>query len=162
MVDNAINTANTDNVSDDLKGRFLTFYIEDVFYGIELLNVIEIISVQPITIVPNLPDYVKGITNLRGKVVPIIDVRLKFGAPEREYDDKTCIIVVNIEDMQVGLIVDSVAEVLSVGADKRAAPPEISNMVSNRYLSSISKVDDKVVLHINLDAFFEQDLIKQI
>ena len=96
---------------DELRGRFLTFYIDDTFYSIELCHIIEIISIQPTTYVPGLPDYFKGIINLRGKVVPVIDVRLKFGQPAREYDDKTCIIIVTIHDMQVGLIVDRVAEV---------------------------------------------------
>ena len=90
------NTAVVDSAQsmlDDLRGRYLTFNIGEVSYGLELYHVIEIIGMQPITNVPNLPDYIKGITNLRGRVVPIIDVRLKFGQPERDYDDKTCIIV---------------------------------------------------------------------
>ena len=70
---------------DELRGRFLTFYIDDTFYSIELCHIIEIISIQPTTYVPGLPDYFKGIINLRGKVVPVIDVRLKFGQPAREY-----------------------------------------------------------------------------
>ena len=86
---------------DELRDRFLTFYIEDTFYSIELCHIIEIISIQLTTYVPGLPEYFKGIINLRGKVVPVIDVRLKFGQPPREYDDKTCIIIVTIHDMPV-------------------------------------------------------------
>ena len=110
---------------DDLSGRYLSFYVDDTFYGIELLHVTEIISVQPITFVPSLPMYIKGIINLRGKVVPVIDVRLKFGQEERPYDDKTCIIVVLVENMQVGLIVDSVAEVVSIHDGESNNLPEL-------------------------------------
>lgn len=73
---------------DDLSGRYLTFYIDDTFYGIELLHILEIISIQSITSVPSLPHYYKGLINLRGKVVPVIDVRLKFNQEERAYDEK--------------------------------------------------------------------------
>lgn len=142
---------------DDLRGRFLTFLIDQTFYGIELLHVIEIISIQPITPVPSLPYYIKGIINLRGKVVPVIDVRLKFGQEERSYDDKTCIIIVLVEEMQVGLIVDRVAEVVTIGEDESNTPPELGRG-SERYLASIAKVGERVILNIDCDKFFQSDL----
>lgn len=143
---------------DELNNRFLTFTIGETLYGLELLHVIEIISVQPITRVPNLPDYIKGIINLRGKVVPVIDVRAKFNQEPRPYDDKTCIIVVVINDMQVGLIVDSVAEVVTIEKDEMAEPPQVSHGQGDRYLSSIAKVGEKVILNIDCNKFFENDL----
>ena len=143
---------------DELRGRFLTFYIDDTFYSIELCHIIEIISIQPTTYVPGLPDYFKGIINLRGKVVPVIDVRLKFGQPAREYDDKTCIIIVTIHDMQVDLIVDRVAEVVSIEAERRNVPPTVGNRSTNRYLSFIAKTGDKVILNIDCEKFFQNDL----
>lgn len=142
---------------DDLRGRFLTFNIGDTFYGIELLHISDIISVQPITRVPGLPAYFKGIINLRGKVVPIIDVRLKLGQEEREYDDKTCFIVVNVSEMQVGLIVDRVDEVVNVNAADRNPPPDLGAHSNERYLSSIVRIDDKVILNIDCDKFFQSD-----
>ena len=145
-----------ENAVEDLRGRFLTFFIGETYYGIELLNIIEIISVQPITYVPGLPIYFKGIINLRGKVVPIIDFRLKFCLPERAYDEKTCIIVVMIQDMQVGLIVDSVAEVISIEDAQKSDPPELGGN-GERYLSSIAKVDDKIILNISCEKFFQSD-----
>ncbi len=145
-------------VVDDLRGRFLTFYIGEALYGIELLHIADILSVQPITYVPGLPHYFKGVINLRGKVVPIISVRLKFGQQEREFDDKTCIIVVNISEMQVGLIVDRVAEVVTVRGEDRNPPPDLGNRSGGeRYLSSIVKIGDKVVLNIDCDKFFQSD-----
>lgn len=142
---------------DDLNGRYLSFYIDDTFYGIELFHVTEIISIQPITFVPSLPVYIKGIINLRGKVVPVIDVRLKFGQEERPYDDKTCIIVVLVEDMQVGLIVDSVAEVVSINDGQSNTLPELGRQ-GERYLSSISKIGDRSILNIDCNKFFQNDL----
>lgn len=143
---------------EDLRGRYLTFYIDSTCYGIELLYISEIISILPITRIPGLPVYYKGIINLRGKVAPIIDVRLKFGQEERAYDDKTCIIMVNISDMQVGLIVDRVADVVTIDDSIRNPPPETGLRNGERYLSSIAKVAGKVVLNIDCDKFFQSDL----
>lgn len=152
----------TKETLDDLNGRFLTFYIGSTVYGIELLHVIEIISIQSITRVPNVPNHVRGIINLRGKIVPVIDVRLKLQQDSRAYDDKTCIIVVIIEDMHVGLIVDSVSEVATVDMDNISQPPEFSNNRTNGYLKSVAKISDKVVLNLDCDKFFESDLSSSI
>ena len=92
---------NPATTEDDLTGRFLTFYIDNAVYGIELTHVIDIISAQEVTNVPSTPAYVKGIINLRGSIVPVIDVRLKFNIPEREYDDHTCFIVVDMAARRV-------------------------------------------------------------
>lgn len=152
-------TLPTQEVLDDLRGRYLTFHIGDKLYGLELLHVIEIISVQPTTHIPRLPEYIKGIINLRGKVVPVIDVRLKFGLEERAYDDKTCIIVVTVHDMSVGLIADSVAEVVTIDSNVSAVPPELGNQTSkDRYLRSIALLGDKVILGIDIERFFQSDL----
>ena len=147
-----------EEVLDELKGRFLTLYIDQVLYSIELCHIIEIIGIQPITYVPGLPRYFKGLINLRGKVVPVIDVRLKFNQPERDYNDKTCIIIVTVDEMQVGLIVDRVAEVVAIGQEQRKASPAINARSGERYLSFIAKAGDKVVLNIDCDKFFQSDL----
>lgn len=149
---------NVNAVMDDLQGKFLTFYIDETVYGIELLNVIEIISVQTATRIPNVPAYIKGIINLRGKIVPVIDVRLKFKQPERAYDEKTCIIVVVIEDMQVGLIVDRVSEVATVDQEDLADPPSLGTTNNEKYLQSIATINNKVVLNIDCRKFFRSDL----
>lgn len=155
MEENIVDVRKAD---DDLNGRFLTFYIGETVYGIELQHVIEIIQVEPITPVPNVPTYIKGIINLRGKIVPVIDVRLKFHQMEIEYDEKTCIIVVTIEGMQVGLIVDSVSEVATVQPSNLAAPPEFGSSTGSQYLSSIAKTESRVILIIDCGKFFASDL----
>ncbi|MCI8649691.1 MAG: purine-binding chemotaxis protein CheW [Anaerotruncus sp.] len=158
MADTTVSIESTATRTDDLDGRFLTFYIGDVLYGIELANVIEIISVPLVTRVPGLPEYIKGIINLRGKVVSIIDVRLKFNQEERAYDGKTCIIVVTIHDMTVGLVVDSVAGVLSVDPNQSTPPPDLGVSCSDKYLKSIARVDGKIVMNIDCEKFFQSDL----
>lgn len=152
-----------DKSGDDLSGRFLTFHIGSSVYGLALLHVIEIIKVQPTTGVPNVPSYIKGVINLRGKIVPVIDVRLKFDMEELDYNEKTCIIVVDIRDMQVGLIVDSVSEVVTVENENLSAPPEFgSGGANNRYLSSIAQIGERIILNIDCDKFFSSDLSASI
>ena len=144
---------------DGMQGQYLTFSICDVLYGVELLRVIDIIMIQSITHVPHLPNYIKGIINLRGKVAPVIDVRLKFNQPERAYDDKTCIIVVSIRDMKVGLIVDSVVEVLTIDDSESSPPPDLGINSSDKYLKSIAKVEGRgVIMNIDCEKFFQNDL----
>ncbi len=156
MNDELTTTVDQEN-QDDLHGRSLVFYIDDSFYGIELYYITDIISVLPIIQIPSLPHYIKGIINLRGKVVPVIDVRLKFNQEERPYDDKTCIINVLIGEMQVGLIVDGVEGVFTLRDSQNSLPSDAAKN-GERYLSSISKIDGRVILNIDCNKFFQNDL----
>ena len=142
----------------DLSGRYLTFYVGDIIYGIELSHVLEIIQMQPITGIPAVPYYIKGVINLRGKIVPVIDIRRKLGIEEIEYGSRTCIIVVTIQEMQVGLIVDSVSEVITVDTEQFTAPPEFGIGSAERYLSGISRINNRVVLNLDCNKFFASDL----
>ncbi len=148
----------TDTVKDDLKGRYLTFFIEDSLYGVELLNVVEIISIQAITTIPHVPDYLKGIINLRGRLVPIIDVRTKFMIEPKEYDDMTSIVMLNYQGMQLGIIVDMVSDVANASEDARVGLPGLGESERNKYLNNVMKVNDRLVLTLDLDSFFEEDL----
>lgn len=145
---------------DDLENRLMTFFIKDVVYGIQLRHVIEIISIQYITKVPNVPEYVKGIINLRGKIVPVVDTRLKIGIEETEYDAKTCIIVIMIGEMQIGLIVDSVNEVVTITKDAITRMPDISEQKTKKYLQSVTKMNDQMILHLDLDYLINDDNIE--
>ena len=146
------------DVQDDLSGRFLTFFIEDIIYSLPLTHVIEIIGIQHITHIPSVPYYIKGIINLRGKVVPISDVRLKFGLPEHPFDEKTCIIIVLISDMNVGLIVDRVAEVVTLEKAGMSPPPINEKRMGDSYLDSISTLGEKVIMNIDCAKFFQTDI----
>jgi len=142
---------------DELKDRYLLFNIEDTKYGVSLEYVLEIINIQAITFVPGVAHYIKGIINLRGKIIPIIDVRLKLGLPEREYDDKTCIIVLNVNDSHVGIIVDSVSEVVNAENSQLSVPADVGEATS-RYLSSVLELEDKIVLIIDCVKFLKAEL----
>ncbi len=135
---------------DTQKGRFLTFNLDKEAYGIEITHVTEIIGIQPVTEVPELPDYIKGIINLRGKIIPVMDVRLRFKKNFREYNDRTCVIVIDISDLSIGLIVDSVSEVIAIPDTEIVAPPEVSKS-GNKYVKGIGKVhsDVKLLLDCN-------------
>lgn len=148
------NIVTVDYMSDDLAGKYLTFYIADNVYGVELMHVIEIISIQSITRVPNVPNYVKGIINLRGKIAPVIDIRLKFKLEERAYDERTCIIVVSIDNAQVGLIVDSVSEVTVIDSANLSAVTEINRINNNKFLKSIGRIGSKLILNIDCEKIF--------
>ena len=99
---------------DTLKGKYLVFSLGKELYGMDIRNITEIIGIQPITEVPEMPAYIRGIANLRGKIIPVMDARRRFKKPLREYDERTCIIVIETNDLSIGLIVDSVAEVITM------------------------------------------------
>lgn len=143
--------------SSDLDGRYLLFRIADSLYGVVLALVLEIIQIQSITKLPCVAPYVKGIINLRGKVVPVVDVRQKMKLPEKPHDAETCIIVLEIQNMHIGLIVDSVCEVIRVESDSLATPPNTGD-AAGCYLSSISEIGGKAVLNIDFERFFQDDI----
>jgi len=149
-------TAITDNdlelEEDTQKGKFLTFPLGAEVYGIEIQFVTEIIGMQSVTEVPDLPEYVKGIINLRGKIIPVIDVRLRFKKPPMDYNDRTCIVVVEIKDVAVGLIVDTVAEVLTIADQEIVPPPQLNNgSYQQRFTKAIGKVNNDVKLILDCD-----------
>jgi purine-binding chemotaxis protein CheW len=130
---------------DTQQGRYLTFNLGAESFGLEIRYVREIIGMQPITPLPGLPAYIKGIINLRGGIIPVVDVRMRFGKEPLEYNDRTCIIVACFDGMDIGLIVDSVSEVLSIPDSEIVPPPEI-NRSSNRFIKGIGKVGNDVKL----------------
>ncbi|NMB34458.1 MAG: purine-binding chemotaxis protein CheW [Clostridium sp.] len=140
---------------DTQKDKYLTFVIGKEVYGIEIKFVTEIIGIQPITQVPELPNYVKGIINLRGKIVPVIDVRLRFKKEPRDYNDRTCIVVIDIKEISVGLIVDSVAEVVDISEEDIVPPPNTNTGFNNRYIKGIGKMDEQVKLIIDCNEFLD-------
>lgn len=141
---------------DTQKGKFLTFSLGNEFFGLEISYVTEIVGIQPISEIPELPDYVKGIINLRGKIVPVMDVRLRFKKPFREYNDRTCVIVIEINDVSVGLIVDSVSEVLTIPENSIVAPPDLK-AVQNKYIKGIGKVEGDIKLLLDCERLLKED-----
>ncbi|MDF2984955.1 MAG: chemotaxis signal transduction protein [Eubacterium sp.] len=146
---------------DTQKGRFLTFSLGSEAYGIEINYVTEIIGIQPITEVPELPEYIRGIINLRGKIIPVMDVRLRFKKSFREYNDRTCVIVIDIGEVSIGLIVDSVSEVISIPDAEIVAPPEMSKS-GNKFIKGIGKVHGEVKLLLDCDKLLNEDEVENI
>ena len=145
--------------------KYLTFELSDEFYGFPILKVNEIIGLIDIVSIPKAPVFMKGIVNLRGKVIPIIDLRLKFGMEEREYDDQTCIIIVEItfsgEKKFVGIIVDRVAEVVSILDSEIEPPPQYGQKVEQSFITGIGKVKDKVVVLLDVEKIINnEDVLK--
>jgi purine-binding chemotaxis protein CheW len=145
-----------EQMEDTQQGRYLTFFLGEEVYGIEIGYVTEIIGIQPITKVPEVKDYIKGIINLRGKIIPVIDMRLKFRKEPIEYDDRTCIIVIDADNMTMGLIVDKVSEVISIDGENMVPPPSHKTGIRNKYLQGIGKVGSDVILLLDCKMLFDE------
>jgi len=147
----------TQSVEDQRGGKYLTFLLGTEEYAIRVLQVREIIGVQDITGVPQTPVYVKGVINLRGKVIPVVDLRLKFGLPEIEYTQRTCIIVVQVKtaavSLSMGIVVDEVSEVLNLSAGDIEDTPDFGEgtSVAGSYLLGMAKVKGKVKILLDID-----------
>lgn len=140
---------------DEQRDKYLTFALGNEIYGIEIRYVLEIIGVQTITEVPELPNFIRGIINLRGKIIPVMDVRLRFKKEFHPYNDRTCIIVISIDNTAIGLIVDRVIEVLSI-PDTQIDPPPTYTLSSNRYIQGIGKVDNEVRLLLDCNKLLNE------
>lgn len=146
--------ATLNQLEDTQKDKFLTFELEKELYGIDIKYVTEIIGIQKITQVPELPVFVKGIINLRGKIIPVVDVRLKFAKDYKEYNDRTCIIVIEIKGNMIGLIVDTVSEVLSISEKEIEPPPKLKSIFSNENIKGIGKVGNEVKILVDCEKIF--------
>lgn len=132
-------------------GQYLTFILEQEQYGVEITKIREILGVLPITPMPQAPNYVKGVINLRGKVIPVIDARLKLGMPAKEYTPETCIIVVEVKTNWIGMLVDTVSEVMNIPVDQIETPPAIGNGGDDEIIRGLGKVGDRVTILLDID-----------
>ncbi len=137
------------------EGKYLTFRLADEEYGISILKIKEIIGVMPITTVPRTPEFVKGVINLRGKVIPVITLRKKFGMEEAEYTDKTCIVVVEIlidtGKVQIGIVVDTVSEVLNIKGEDIEDTPDFGTKLDTEYILGMAKMQGGVKILLDID-----------
>jgi purine-binding chemotaxis protein CheW len=132
-------------------GQYLTFRLGQEVYGVEILKVQEIKGYTPVTPVPNTPAYLKGVMNLRGTIVPVVDLRAKFGMSEAEYSQFTVIIVLTVGAKVVGLIVDAVSDVLNIPRGDIQATPDFGAHVDARFISGLAKAGDKLVVLLDID-----------
>jgi len=136
-------------------GKHLTFSLGKEEYGLPILKVKEIIGMMEITHVPQTPDFIKGVVNLRGKIIPIMDLRLKLAMQEREYNERTCIIVVEVKindaKRLMGIVVDTVSEVINIQQNDIEPPPEYQTKVDKGFLTGMGKIKGKVVMLLNIE-----------
>jgi purine-binding chemotaxis protein CheW len=145
---------------DTQKDRYLTFRIASEEYGVEIRHITEIVGVQKITEVPDTESYLQGVINLRGKIIPVMDVRLRFGMAAIDYGDRTCIIVVDVNGTSIGLIVDEVLEVVNIPEANVSEPPRTSKGSSSRYIQGMGKIGASVKILLNIEQLVnEEDLV---
>jgi len=153
-------TEQTSHTSDETTaiheaaGKYLTFVLEQEEYGIEILKVREIIGMVEVTVVPQAPHYIKGVINLRGKLIPVADLRLKFGMEEKVYDEETCIIVLDVSGRLIGAIVDTVSEVLDLSGDQIEPAPDFGSKLDTEYILGMGKIGDRVKILLDIDKVF--------
>lgn len=150
----------------DRDGKYLTFTMADEEYGIGILKIKEIIGLMPITTVPQTPGFVKGVINLRGKVIPVMDLRLRFGMKAIDYTERTCIIVVEIEGgggtLQIGIVVDSVSEVLNIKSEDIEDTPTFGTQLDTGYILGMAKMEGGVKILLDIDRVLSDQEIAAI
>lgn len=161
---NTIQLKDKEVFKEQKDGKFLTFILDENDYGVPILNVSEIIGITPITPVPKTPNFIKGVINLRGKIIPVMDLRLKFEMIERAYDQNTCIIIINLEvkglAKQIGIVVDIVSEVNNIPASEIEEPPSYGNENKYSFISGVGKIKEKVVMLLDIEkAIFAEEIM---
>jgi purine-binding chemotaxis protein CheW len=145
----------------DREGKYLTFSLGDEEYGIGILKIKEIIGMMPITTVPRTPEFVKGVINLRGKVIPVMDLRMRFGMEAIDYTERTCIIVVEIEGtagtVRIGIVVDSVSEVLNIKGEDIEETPTFGAKLNTDYILGMAKMEGGVKILLDIDRVLSSD-----
>lgn len=147
-----------EEMEDTQKGKYMTFKSDGEYFGIELKYVVEIVGIQKITAVPEVEDYIKGLINLRGKIIPVIDVRVRFKQEPKEYTDRTCIVIINVEETIVGLIVETIAEVVTIPEEEIVPPPTLNpKNVKNQYVYALGKVGEDVKMLLDPTKLIKDD-----
>ena len=162
QLNSELDSFDDDDVDDEQKDKYLTFHLGKENYGIEIRHVIEIIVMQEITIVPDMPDFIIGVINLRGQVISVMDIRARFKLESRDYDDRTCIIVVKINDLSVGLIVDTVNEVIDIPESQMDPPPKTHAGVGSSYIKGMGKVDKEVKILLDIEKILYEEELEQV
>ncbi|MDA8124308.1 MAG: chemotaxis protein CheW [Deltaproteobacteria bacterium] len=149
------------------EGKYLTFSLSGEEYGIGILKVKEIIGMMPVTTIPQAPPYVKGVINLRGKVIPVVDLRCKFAMPAVDYTERTCIIVVEIGGaaltrLRIGCVVDSVSEVLNIKASDIEDTPDFGVHCETDFIRGMAKVNGSVKMLLDIDSVFHKEEMQNL
>jgi purine-binding chemotaxis protein CheW len=141
---------------DNLVTQFVGFRLDNEDYAIAITKIQEIILMKPITRIPEVPAFIEGLINLRGSVIPIVNLRKRFGLPPREVDDETRTIVVNIHDKTVGCIVDAVTQVMRINRDQIQPPPLSVLAISHQYIAGLARLEDRLLIMLDIDKLFDE------
>lgn len=142
--------------------QLVSFKLGDSEFGVDILKVQEINKMMELTVVPNTPAFIEGVVNLRGRIIPVLNLRARLGLPVREYDSETRIIVVEIEDKTIGFVVDAVKEVLRIPKSITEAPPDIVSGIGSDYITAIGKLEDRLLILLDLTKILSNDEVKKI
>jgi purine-binding chemotaxis protein CheW len=158
----ATSEATAEGYGSELGGKYLTFFLDNEEYGLEILKVREIIGLMDITPVPRTPDFIRGVVNLRGKVIPVVELRLKFGMETVERTSETCIIVVQTPDAEMGIVVDRVSEVTDIAEGEIQDAPSFGTTVDTDYILGIGKTEDQVKLLLDIDQVLSPEEVEDV
>ncbi len=150
------------NIKTVREGKYLTFVLSNEEYGIEILKVREIIGLMDITSVPQAPAYMKGVINLRGKVIPVIDLRLKFSMSENDHTEETCTIVVEVSNTLIGIIVDSVSEVSDIGSEEIQETPNLGQNLDTNFIMGMGKLKEKLIILLDIDKVLSAEELEMV
>lgn len=145
------------NTTQSRRERYLTFFLGEEQYGIAIDRIKEIIAIMKVTNVPKTPEYMRGVINLRGSIIPVVDTRLRFGMETKEEDMHTAIVIVEVDKVNIGFIVDRVEEVASIDSANMSEPPKFGNHVDTDFICSMAQMDENVVMILDVLKLFEAD-----
>jgi len=145
------------NTTQSRRERYLTFFLGEEQYGIAIDRIKEIIAIMKVTNVPKTPEYMRGVINLRGSIIPVVDTRLRFGMETKEEDMHTAIVIVEVDKVNIGFIVDRVEEVASIDSANMSDPPKFGNNIDTDFICSMAQMDENVVMILDVLKLFEAD-----
>ncbi len=156
-MDSRASTASKQEYSVHDEVEFLSFVLGEEHYALDIMSVKEIRGYEPVTKIANAPSFIKGVLNLRGDIVPIVDLRMKFGVGSATYNEFTIVIMLNVFDRIVGIVVDAVSDVIKLTTEEVLPPPEFGVAFDSRYLKGLATVEDKMIILVNIQALISSD-----
>ena len=162
MYDDEIDDEFDDEEEDTLKDRYLTFKVKKEDYGIEIVSVKEIVGIQEITPVPEMPNYIRGVINLRGNVINVVDIRLRFGMEEKEYDERTCIIIIQVDVIEIGIIVDNVNEVCVIPEEDIKKSSKLGKGDKGSFIKGLGKLNDKIKMILDVEKLLTEEELEEL
>ena len=155
-------SSKANNADNALKNQYLTFWADGQLFGVSIVNVMQIIRMQKIVEIQDYPSYAKGIINLRGSIVPILDIRMRLGKPQVEYSERTCIVIIDVREKLYGIAVDLVNEVMEILPENISPPPQMDGVSVSEYLSGITKLDEKVVMVLDCSSLLKEEELEKL